>query len=95
MSSYVNSFTATHWCTQFLAQLKDVNEGHVRTMARALQLEHVLQVGGLGGRARHRRSSASSRPVPSLMLYPCLRVCALELPRWTAVSWALFIARCS
>lgn len=46
MSSYVNNFTATLWCTRYLAQLKDANEGWVRTTARLLQKEHVVQVCG-------------------------------------------------
>lgn len=57
MSSYVNSFTATLWCTRFVAQLKDANEGWVRTTARLLQKEHVVMV----SRSAHSTGTISRR----------------------------------
>ncbi|CAM9338518.1 unnamed protein product [Chrysoparadoxa australica] len=43
MSSYARNFTSDGWCTRSIEQLREANEGWVRTAARLLHKEHVLQ----------------------------------------------------
>jgi hypothetical protein len=42
--SYVWNFTSVGWSTRSVEQLREVNEGWVRTTARLLHKEHVVQV---------------------------------------------------
>jgi hypothetical protein len=45
--SYVWNFTSVGWSTRSVEQLREVNEGWVRTTARLLHKEHVVQVHAL------------------------------------------------
>jgi trehalose 6-phosphate synthase/phosphatase len=43
MSSYVRNFTSASWSQRSIEQLREANEGGIRTSARLLHKEHVLQ----------------------------------------------------